>query len=173
MPSDARATQHPEARHCLRCGAPLISASHGGRDRPACPAPGCGFVHWGNPTPVVAALIEHDDGVILVRGRGWPEKMYGLVTGFLERDESPEEGALREVAEELSLRGEVASMIGAYAFPQRNEVILAYHVRASGGVELGDELDGYKFVRADKLRPWPFGTGLAVSDWLRARSRAR
>ena len=30
-------------------------------------------------------IVEHPDGVLLVRNHGWPEKMFGLVTGFLER----------------------------------------------------------------------------------------
>jgi NAD+ diphosphatase len=165
IPSDPR----DEARHCLRCGTPLVLAERAGRTRPSCPREGCGFVHWGNPTPVVAAIVEHDDGVVLVRAHGWPEKMFGLVSGFLERDETPEEGVLREVEEELGLRGRVEALVGAYAFPLRNELILAFHVRASGPIALGDELAGHKLIPPDKLRPWPFGTGLAVRDWLARR----
>ncbi len=158
-----------EARFCLRCGAPLVVEERAGRARPLCRAAGCGFVHWGNPTPVVAAVVEHDDGVVLVRAKGWPERLFGLVTGFLEADESPEEGVLREVREELGLHGRVASLIGVYAFPQRNELLVAFHVRASGVVELGEELIGHRLIPPDKLRPWPFGTGLAVRDWLARR----
>ncbi len=38
----------------------------------------------GQPIPVVAAIVELDGMVILARNRLWPEKMFGLVTGFLE-----------------------------------------------------------------------------------------
>ncbi len=131
-----------------------------------CPAEGCGFVFYDNPLPVVAAIVEHDDGVLLVRNHGWPEKMFGLVTGFLEKGESPEAATLRELEEELGLKGEIVGLIGVYPFQQRNEVIIAYHVRAHGTVKLGDELAQYKAIAKQKLRPWPFGTGLAVSDWL-------
>ena len=58
------------------------------------------------------------------------------------------------------------ALVGVYAFEQRNEIIIAYHVRASGEVRLGDEIAQHKIVAREKLRPWPFGTGLAVSDWL-------
>jgi NAD+ diphosphatase len=168
MPNDG---SKGEPRFCLWCGAALIVEERAGRARPLCRAEGCGFVHWGNPTPVIAAVVEHDEGVVLVRAHGWPEKMYGLVTGFLERDETPEEGVLREVQEELGLHGRVVSLVGAYAFPQRHELIVAYHVRASGTVVLGDELVGHRLIPPDKLRPWPFGTGLAVRDWLARRVR--
>lgn len=131
-----------------------------------CPAEGCGFVFWDNPLPVVAAIVEHEGVVVLVRNHGWPEKMFGLVTGFLEKGESPEAGVLRELREELGLEGEVVRLIGVYPFEQRNELIVAYHVRAHGTITLGDEIAQHKSVPREKLRPWPFGTGLAVRDWL-------
>jgi NAD+ diphosphatase len=158
-----------ELRFCPRCAAPLVDKRQEGRVRRACVAEGCGFVHYGNPLPVVAAIVEHEGAVVLVRSHGWPEKLFGLVTGFLEANETPQEGVLREVKEELGLEGEVASLVGAYSFEMRNEVILAFHVRASGTLVLGDELAGFKRVPPEKLRAWDFGTGLAVRDWLLRR----
>ena len=159
-----------DARHCLRCGAPLAPHDDGERPRLRCTAEGCEWIHYGNPTPVVAAIVEHEGEVILVRQRGWPEKLYGLCTGFLEAGETPEAGVLREVSEELGLEGEITGLVGVYAFEVRNELIVAYHVRARGEVRLSDELEAYKRIAPDRLRPWPFGTGLAVRDWLARRA---
>jgi len=153
-------------KHCPRCATLLETRTFEGRDRRACPAEGCGFVFYDNPLPVVAAIVEVEDGVVLVRNHGWPEKLFGLVTGFLERGESPEDATLRELHEELGLAGEIVRLVGVYTFEQRNEVIIAYHVRAHGEVRLGEELAQWKVIAKEKLRPWPFGTGLAVSDWL-------
>lgn len=153
-------------RFCPQCATPLSDLREEGRVRKACGKEGCGFIHYGNPLPVVAAIVEHDGAVILVRGQNWPEKMFGLVTGFLEAGESPEQGVLRELKEELGLDGEVASLVGAYPFELRNELIVAYHVKARGEVTLGAELAAFKRVPIEKLRPWDFGTGLAVRDWL-------
>ena len=139
-------------------------------ERLVCADAECGHIVWGNPTPVVAALVEHEGDVLLVRNKGWPEKWFGLVTGFLEAGETPEEGVLRELDEELGLTGEIAEMIGVYAFYRANQLIVAYHVRAEGNVVIGDELAGYKRVHPDKLRPWPMGTGHAVKDWLERRT---
>jgi NAD+ diphosphatase len=158
-----------EIKFCPSCAAPLGPRRTDDRERIACSAD-CGYVFYDNPAPVVAALVEHGETVLLVRSKGWPEKWYGLVTGFLEKDESPEDGVLREVREELGLRGEVLSLIGAYPFPEMNQVIIAYHVRAHGKIVLGDELAGVKPVPPDKLRPWPLGTGHAVRDWLAKRA---
>jgi NAD+ diphosphatase len=158
------------ARHCLRCGAGLAPFHDGERERLRCSAEGCGWIHYGNPLPVVAAIVEHEGEVILVRNPGWPPKFFGLVTGFLEAGETPEAGVLREVKEELGLDGEVASLIGVYAFELRNEVLICYHVRARGQVVVGAELEAVKRVAITALRPWPMGTGLAVRDWLAART---
>ncbi len=153
--------------YCLQCATPLVEREDSGHKRVACPK--CDFVFYDNPAPVVAALVEHEGDVILARNKGWPETWYGLVTGFLERGETAEEGVLRELKEELDLDGEVVALIGVYSFFRMNEVIVAYHVRAEGTITLGEELADYKRVAPEKLRPWPTGTGQAVSDWLAAR----
>jgi NADH pyrophosphatase NudC (nudix superfamily) len=156
---------------CPRCASPLAVRHDGERDRATCPREGCGFVHYDNPLPVVAAIVEREGSVVLVRQPSWPEKMFGLVTGFLEKGESPERGVLRELKEELGLDGTVERLVGVYPFEMRNELIVAYHVRAAPGpVVLGAELAAYKEVPIGALRPWPFGTGLAVADWLAERA---
>ncbi len=159
-------------KFCPRCAAPLMTSDEAGFKRLRCTAPHCGFVHYGNPVPVVAAIVEYQGDIILVRNVGWPEKMYGLVSGFLEAHETPEAGVLREVKEELNLDGTIASWVGAHAFEMRNELLLTWHVRAEGTLKLSAELEGCKAVPPEKLRAWPFGTGLAVEAWLKARSGA-
>lgn len=154
---------------CPKCAKPLVDRSDEGRTRRACDSAECGFVHYDNPTPVVAAIVEHEGDVILVRNKGWPEKWFGLVTGFLERGETPEAGVLRELKEELGLDGQIVSFVGHYSFDQMNQLIIAYHVKASGEIVVGEELAGFKRVSPEKLRPWPFGTGQAVADWLARR----
>lgn len=155
--------------YCPLCGTtPLEEREDGGRLRTACPA--CPYVFYDNPAPVVAALVEYDGDVLLVRNVGWPETWYGLVTGFLERGESAEEAVLRELKEELDLDGAIVGFIGVYSFFRMNQVILAYHVRAAGTVTLGDELAAYTRVPPDQLHPWPEGTGEAVRDWLARRA---
>jgi NADH pyrophosphatase NudC (nudix superfamily) len=158
-------------KFCPTCGHDLVPRIFEGRTRRACSREGCDYVFYDNPVPVVAAVVEHGETVILVRNKGWPEKWYGLVSGFLERGETPEQGILREVKEELGLVGEVIGFIGAYPFLEMNQIILAYHVQAHGEIRIGDELAGVKAVPPDKLRPWPLGTGRAVRDWLIARGQ--
>lgn len=156
-------------KFCPKCAAPLAPKISGGRERLSCSAEGCDYVFWGNPVPVVAAILEYKTEVILVRNVGWPLEWYGLVTGYLEANETPEEAVLREVKEEMGLEGKVISLVGAYSFSRKNEVIIAYHVKGSGEILMGEELADYKLVPPAKLKPWPSGTGHALRDWLRSR----
>lgn len=155
----------PKFNFCPRCGSPLATESGA---RPAC-SKRCGFVHYDNPTPVVAAIVEHEGKVLLARNRAWPQTWYALVAGFLERDESPEEAVLREVKEEVGLEASAPILIGVYPFARMNQVILAYHVTTSGQVTLGEELVDYKLVELSQCGAWRAGTGWALRDWLRAR----
>ncbi|HEX4872298.1 MAG TPA: NUDIX domain-containing protein [Nevskiaceae bacterium] len=156
-------------RYCPLCAQPLVTARHGERERLACPDAGCAWVHWDNPTPVVAAVVEHEGRLILARNVAWPAGFFALITGFLEKGETPEIGVQREVEEELGLRPQGASFIGHYDFPRMNQLILAYHVPAEGVVRLNEELAEWKHVAFDQARYWPAATGFALRDWLRAR----
>jgi len=154
-------------KFCPQCATALVNAEVDGRLRLKCPS--CDFVFWDNPVPVVAAIVEHEGKVILTRNKSWPEKWLGIVAGFLEKGEMPENGILREVKEELGLDGEIVSFVGNYAFEIRNQIIFAYHVRAEGEIILGEELEAIKALPPEEVRPWDVGTGPALKDWLAAR----
>lgn len=154
-------------RFCRQCGAGLVCAELAGRMRQVCAA-GCGHVEWDNPLPVVAALVEHEGAVVLARNVAWPEGAFGLITGFLERDEAPEDAVRREVREELDLVAEAVRLIGVYPFRRKNEVLIVYHVRARGTIRLNEELAEIRHIAPQRLKAWDYGTGLAVRDWLAA-----
>lgn len=156
-------------KFCPKCATELIVVAIEDRQRQKCPS--CDFVHWDNPVPVVAAIVEHDGKVILTRSKGWPDKWLGIVAGFLEKGETPEKGALREVKEELGLDGEIIRFIGHYPFELRNQIIFAYHVRAEGEIRLGEELEGIRAIPPEEVRPWDLGTGPALKDWLASRTK--
>lgn len=152
---------------CPQCATPLVNRQEGELPRMACPDDTCGFVHWDNPTPVVAAIVEHEGELILARNKAWAVPFFALITGFLERsDPSPAEAVMREVKEELGLDAHGAHFVGHYRFERQNQIILAYHVPATGQITLGEELAEYRRIAPAKARYWPVATGLALRDWL-------
>jgi NAD+ diphosphatase len=149
--------------------APLVDARFGGLPRLVCAGRRCGFVHWDNPAPVLAALVECQGRIVLARNHAWAAGAFGLITGFLERDEEPAAGVAREVREELGLAADAVTLIGVYPFARKHEVIIAYHVLAAGEIRLNEELAEFRLIVPEKLKAWDFGTGLAVRDWLARR----
>jgi len=157
---------------CPICASELTNGIVDNRERLYCSNDDCDLVFWDNPVPVVAAIVERNNHVILARNKSWPDHIFGLITGFLEKDESPEESVLREVEEELGLSGQVEKFIGYYPFQMNNQLILAFHVSIPDGIiKLGDELAAVKEIHREKIKPWSFGTGLALKDWLEGKSR--
>jgi NAD+ diphosphatase len=156
--------------YCPVCAASLIERAdtgEGGKLRLSCPDGH--WTHWDNPLPVLAALVEIDGQILLARNAAWPEKVFALITGFMERGETPEQGVARELKEETGLDALETTLIGVYELIRKNEVIIAYHVKASGQIALSPELVEYRLLAPEKVRPWRMGTGYAVADWLRQR----
>lgn len=155
--------------HCATALRPLeVIEDSGPKTRLRCPS--CGYTHWNNPTPVLAAVLEltdRDGQLLLARNAAWKGKFFGLVTGFMEAGESPQEGVAREVAEETSLKVDALSIIGVYDFQRMNQVIIAYHAQAHGEIVLSPELADYRLFRPEAVRCWRAGTGYALADWLR------
>jgi len=155
-------------RYCPHCATELELRESSGRVRPVCP--NGDYVQWNNPLPVLAALVEYQGRILLARNAGWPEGRFALVTGFMEADETPEAGIARELKEETNLDVDRLALIGVYEFMRKNELIIAYHVEASGTIELNEELVDFRLVAPERLRPWRAGTGYAMADWMRARN---
>lgn len=88
-------------RYCPLCGAEGFQ-EHGANARRC---PGCGFTYYANPKASTAAIIINEQDEILVARRA-EEPARGtldLVGGFMDLDETAEEGLCREIKEETGL----------------------------------------------------------------------
>ncbi len=151
---------------CPVCGNKLENGAVEGKERLQCSSDRCEYVYWDNPVPVVAGIVEYEGRILLSRNRNWPEKRFALTTGFLEKDETPEEGIIREIKEELDLDAEIIDFIGLYSFSMMNQLLIVYFVSAKGSITLNDEIAEVKHVPFEEVKAWPIGTGPAVSDWI-------
>jgi ADP-ribose pyrophosphatase YjhB (NUDIX family) len=157
---------------CSRCGSPLdfgpLPTEE--RDRLACNA--CGFIAYVNPRLVVSTLpVTHAGELVLIR-RGI-EPGYGAWAqpgGFLEIDETAQEGAVRETLEETGLLVEPTSIVGVYSRPKAAVAVICWEARIVGGEPRTspESLEIRAFSR-DAI-PWPHiafqTTAWAVRDWL-------
>jgi NAD+ diphosphatase len=161
-------------KYCPQCTAPLalINQMEDGGPKERLRCSGCGFTHWNNPTPVLAAIVEYQGQVLLARNAAWPGKMFALITGFMEAGDTPEGGIAREVKEETNLDCSEVNLVGVYDFQRMNQVIIAYHVVAHGQIQLSPELAEYRLYDYGDVKCWAAGTGYALAQWLKSRGYA-
>ena len=99
--------------YCPRCGTRLISKYEGGRDRPACPAEGCGFFHYGYSSIGCGAVVMQDDSALLIqRGINPRRGDWQIPGGYVEADEEILDAVEREVLEEAGIIARVTDVVG-------------------------------------------------------------
>ena len=119
--------------------------------------------------------FELDGGIVLIQRAIEPG--YGKWTfpgGFVERGETTEAAAEREVLEETGLEIEVAGIIGLYSYEGQIPAIAVFEARITSGEPraLDETMDVKSFTR-DNL-PWAEiafpSTEHALKDYLRSRA---
>src|ERR1700742_2265333 len=91
-PRRIRLMPYEPPKHCAHCGTALGPVENF-PGQLICPPAGCGRITYMSPIPVVAAIVERDGEIVLVRSHGWPESWNGLMPGFLDPNEEPEAAA--------------------------------------------------------------------------------
>ncbi len=90
----------------------------------------CGFVNYENPKIVVGSVATWEDRILLCRRAIDPrDGFWTLPAGYLELNESPEKGALREAWEEARARLEIDQLLATYAITRISQVQLIYRAR--------------------------------------------
>lgn len=101
----------------------------------------------------VAGVFMTPDGRVLVQRHVYRHRFpWGLPSGFLKAGEAPEEGVLRELAEEIGLAAEVEGIIGAYLIhPRHFEVAVKGTIDPAPAPRLGHEIFEIAYVAPDAL----------------------
>lgn len=91
------------AEYCNQCGAELTTKRQEGRARLYCST--CDRIQYRNPKPCAGVLVVDGNQILLVE-RTEPSGVgcWSLLAGYLEADEPPAQGAVRELVEETGLR---------------------------------------------------------------------
>lgn len=159
--------------HCSRCGAALRLGPLPGEDRDRLACPACGFIAYVNPRLVVTTLPVTDAGDVMLLRRGIEpgRGLWAQPGGFMEIDETVQEGAIRETLEETGLLVEPGDIVGLYTRPEAAIVVVAFVARIVGGAPqpTHEALEVRPFAPA--AIPWPEiafrTTEWALRDWVR------
>lgn len=162
--------------YCPICGHALGTREEAGRLRQVCE--NCGYIHYVNPVPAVGLLIEMDGGIVLIQRNHPPHQgRWALPSGYVEADESAEEGAIREAEEETGLKVEIIELAGVNSFPEGpplSGIMIFYRARPVGGqLQAGDDASDVKVFPLDQIPVLPFRTHREmIGQWLLRQQHA-
>lgn len=90
----------------------------------------CGFVDYQNPKIVVGAVVTFKEDILLCRRAIDPRSGYWtLPAGYLELNETPEDGAKREAKEEACADIAIDRVLAIYSIPRISQVQIIYRAR--------------------------------------------
>ena len=107
-PVKIAAMHRASIHHCNLCGAPVEHRVPEGDTHPRAVCIACSHIQYENPRNIVGTLPVWQDKVLLCRRAIEPRHgLWTLPAGFMELDETTEQGALRETEEEAGARVEL------------------------------------------------------------------
>lgn len=117
-------------KYCCECGAPVTQLVPAGDNRMRDVCSLCKTVYYQNPKMVVGCLVECEDKILLCRRAIEPR--YGkwtLPAGFMENNETTQQGALRETLEEAGAQVEILQLFTIYNLPHISQVYVMFRAR--------------------------------------------
>lgn len=141
---------------CSHCGNRVQRAVPSGDDRERAVCPACETIHYVNPKVVVGSVCIHDDRVLLCRRAIEPRRGFWTIpAGYLELDESAEEGAAREALEEACARIEIEDLIAVYSVRRARQIQLLFRAALpTPDFGVGEESLEVELVAWEAI-PWP------------------
>jgi thiamine-phosphate diphosphorylase len=153
---------------CHGCGGRLTEKYVEDRERLFCPA--CGEPVYENPVPSTAAVVIDEKGQLLLVKRKVEPKIgqWCLPGGFLELDETPEDGCLRELEEETGLSGEIDRWVGNISSKNalyKTVVVMGYTVKnMSGRLQARDDCLDARFFSLETMPPIAFASHRTIVE---------
>jgi len=115
---------------CNSCGNRLAEKVPRNDDRRRHVCSGCGTVHYQNPKIVTGCLPVWEDSVLLCRRAIEPRRGYWTVpAGFMELDETIQQGAIRETWEEARARVDLLAPYSIFNLVHVNQLYIIFRAR--------------------------------------------
>ena len=143
-------------KYCSECGSSVVLRVPEGEHLPRHVCPACQTVHYQNPKIVVGCVPVDERGRILICKRAI-EPRHGFWTipaGFMENNESLEQGAARECYEEALAEVEMGSLLAIVNILHAHQVHVFFRARLlNNRYGAGPESLEVKLVEEEEI-PW-------------------
>lgn len=114
---------------CPDCGSGSIKEEKPDGDthfRKVCSS--CNFIIYENPKIIVGSVCTFENKFLMCKRAIDPQKgLWTLPAGYLENNESVEEGAIREAYEEAFAKIKINSLLAVYTLQHVNQVQILFH----------------------------------------------
>ncbi|HYB11344.1 MAG TPA: NUDIX hydrolase [Alphaproteobacteria bacterium] len=135
----------------VRPKGPTVLAVPDGDNRERLICPDCGFIQYENPKIVVGAVVWWQDRVLLCKRAINPRQGYWtLPAGYLELNETTDQGAIREAFEEARARIALDGVLAVYNIPRLSQVQIIYRAR----------------LVSPEIGPGPESTAVELFPWI-------
>lgn len=140
---------------CSNCGERLVEKVPALDDRPRHVCPECDIVHYQNPKIVTGCLPVWEDSVLLCKRAIEPRSGYWTVpAGFMELDETVEQGAIRETWEEARASVEIQAPYSMFNLPHVNQLYIIFRARLTElEFQPGPESEDVRLFAEEEI-PW-------------------
>jgi ADP-ribose pyrophosphatase YjhB (NUDIX family) len=145
----------PQSRSLARTVGPRVVAIPEGDNRERMTCPDCGFIEYANPKVVVGSVIHWQEKILLCRRAILPRRgFWTMPAGYLELNETAQDGAMREAQEEACARITLEGLIAVYNIPRLSQVQLIFRARLiDGAFAVGAESLEAQLFAWDEI-PW-------------------
>ncbi|MCK5832882.1 NUDIX hydrolase [bacterium] len=139
-------------KFCPDCGSALTEIVFDNKTRLYCEK--CAKPIYENPLPATCVVAFNKSGKVLIAKRAVEPSIgeWSLPGGFVEIDETPSEGALRELLEETGLRGNIISHLGTEGQKSNtytNVMVAGFLVTTDGIPSANDDIADAKWFNID------------------------
>ena len=142
---------------CSNCGSDKLEfVIPTGDNRPRMVCGNCQAIHYVNPKIVAGCLPVWGEQVLLARRAIKPcYGLWNIPSGYLENGETVEEGALREVREEVKADLRLIGLHALYSIPHINQVYIHFlgELPSADGFDCGSESLEARLFHESEI-PW-------------------
>lgn len=136
----------------------------------------CDFIDYKNPKMVVGSVAIWKDKILLCKRAIEPRKgFWTLPAGYMELNETVEEGACREAYEEARAKLEIDRILAVYSIPRISQVQIMFRARLiDPDISAGPESEDVGLFLWDDI-PWPElafpSVNWALRQWYETQDR--
>ena len=141
-------------KYCADCGSTTLITIPKGDNRERIVCSKCKIIHYQNPKIVVGCIPEIEDKILLCKRAIEPRYGYWTIpAGFMELEETMQEGAVRETKEEACADVEIGYLLASVDVVRVGQVHIFFTASLKSTFAAGEECLDVKLFSKDEI-PW-------------------